>query len=115
MTPKSCSVHWLMCYKLHTVLLALFLHSMLIIRECLGAIVGGAIVYGVGFRTMAAVRFMHGCVSSEGWAPHSKEALGGEWCRPFCSRPRVGSSKGPKPMVMRGPERVATPLKTSAF
>ena len=33
---------------------------MLIIRECLGAIVGGAMVYGVGFRTMAAVRFMHG-------------------------------------------------------
>ena len=30
----------------------------------------------------------------------------GEWSRPFCSRPRVGSSKGPKPVVMRGPERV---------
>ena len=29
-----------------------------------------------------------------------------EWSRPFCSEPRVGSSKGPKPVVMRGPERV---------
>ena len=35
-----------------------------------------------------------------------KQTLGGEWSRPFCSRPRVGSSKGPKPVVMRGPERV---------
>ena len=40
--------------------LVLFLHSMLIIRECVGAVVGGAMVYGVGFRTMAAVRFIHG-------------------------------------------------------
>ena len=63
MNPKSCSVHWLMCYKLHTVLLVLFLHSMLVIRECVGAIVGGAMVYGVGFRTMAAVRFIQ-CYSS---------------------------------------------------
>ena len=60
MNPKSCSVHWPICYKLHTVLLVLFLHSMHVIRECLGAIVGGAIVYGVGFRTMAAVRILHG-------------------------------------------------------
>ena len=36
----------------------------------------------------------------------SKQTLRGEWCRPFCSRPRVWSSKGPKPVVMRGPERV---------
>ena len=43
---------------------------------------------------------------TKSWAPHSKQALGGEWFRPFCSRPRVGSSKGPKPVVMRGPERV---------
>ena len=40
--------------------LVLFLHSMFIIRECVGAIVGGAMVYGVGFRTMTAVRFIHG-------------------------------------------------------
>ena len=26
----------------------------------------------------------------------SKQALGGEWSRPFCSRPHVESSKGPK-------------------
>ena len=36
----------------------------------------------------------------------SKQTLGGEWSRPFCSRPRVRSSKGLKPVVMRGPERV---------
>ena len=36
----------------------------------------------------------------------SKQTLGGEWSHPFCSRPRVGSSKGPKPVVMRGLERV---------
>ena len=36
----------------------------------------------------------------------TKQNLSGEWSRPFCSRPRVGSSKGPKPVVMRGPERV---------
>ena len=29
----------------------------------------------------------------------SKQTLGGEWSRPFCSRPRGGSSKGPKPVV----------------
>ena len=44
----------------------------------------------------------------------TKQNLGGEWSRPFCSRPRVGSSKGPKPVVMRGPERVL-PLRPVFF
>ena len=35
------------------------------------------------------------------WAPQIKQALGGEWSRPLCSSPQVGSSKGPKPVVMR--------------
>ena len=36
----------------------------------------------------------------------TKQNLGEEWSRPFCSRPWVGGSKGPKPVVMQGPERV---------
>ena len=35
----------------------------------------------------------------------SKQALGREWSRSFCSGPRVRSLKGPKPMVLRGSER----------
>ena len=35
-----------------------------------------------------------------------KQALGGEWSHPLCSSPQVGSSKGPKPVVMRWSERV---------
>ena len=44
--------------------------------------------------------------ATKSWAPHSKQALGGEWSHPFCSRPWVWSSKGLKPVVMRWPERV---------
>ena len=40
------------------------------------------------------------------WAPQIKQTLGGEWSRPLCSSPQVGSSKGPKPVVMRWSERV---------
>ena len=40
------------------------------------------------------------------WAPYSKRALGGEWLRSFCNRPRVRSSKELKPVVMRWSERV---------
>ena len=36
----------------------------------------------------------------------TKQNLGGEWSRPFCSRPWVSSSKGPKPVVMQWRERV---------
>ena len=35
-----------------------------------------------------------------------KASLRWEWSHPFCSRPLVGSSNGPKPMVMRWSERV---------
>ena len=35
-----------------------------------------------------------------------KRSLGGEWSRLNCSRPQVGSSKGPKPVVVRWLERV---------
>ena len=30
----------------------------------------------------------------------TKQYLGGEWSHPFCSRPRVRSSKGLKPVVI---------------
>ena len=33
---------------------------------------------------------------TKSWAPQIKQAVGGEWSRPLCSRPQVGSSKGPK-------------------
>ena len=42
---------------------------------------------------------------TKSWAPHSKKALGGEWSRPFRSRPQVVSSKGSK-YVMWWMERV---------
>ena len=37
---------------------------------------------------------------------HSTVNANQEWSHPFCSRPWVRSSKGPKPVVMRWPERV---------
>ena len=36
---------------------AIYIHY-LVCRECLGPIIGGALVYRVGFRTMTAVRFI---------------------------------------------------------
>ena len=54
--------------------------------------------YGLG----ALYYYRNGC----SYSLLLKQTLGGEWSRPFCSGPRVGSSKGPKPVVMRGPERV---------
>ena len=44
-------------------------------------------------------------IPTKSWDPHSKQALGGEWSHPFCSRPRVESSK---PMVMWWLERART-------
>ena len=37
---------------------------------------------------------------TKSWTLQIKQALGGEWSRPLCSRPQVGSSKGPKPVVI---------------
>jgi len=49
---------------------------------------------------------------TKSWAPQIKTSLGGEWSRPLCNGPQVGSSRELKPVVMWWLERVL-PLKTS--